>query len=242
MAKSPAALLVDAAGHILRTVQIGSYYWQAVAAKIGDGDNWVNVVQDGANYRLMTEARITDGTDVAQVSATGALHVTQTPVSLAGLTTGKLLGPGDIWNMNVDGSGTPVSFVFNCDPTDDLWLQCLKIIMLPNVLRMDNGPFGSLGGPLTNGCEFSITAGGTKYVLGLLKQTEDIVALPGADTFIEVGLTANDLLLVKLNFGGALKLDGDSSDKIEMKIQDDLTAAGPNSIKYFSVTAMASKG
>jgi hypothetical protein len=211
----------------------------------------IHFVDDGGNKRLAVDVamsggaqkvQITDsgGTDIAEVSAGGALHVTMSPVQLSGVAGGKLEDSGGNTNMAIDGS-TPVNFTFDCDPVDDLWITYIKILLLPNVLRMDAGSFGSLSGPLTNGCRFAITSGGTEYVIVTAKQTEDLVTIPGDDFRTETGLPANDLLLVSINYGGALKLVGGSSDKVEMRIQDDLTKSGPNEIVLFEATVSATK-
>lgn len=195
-----------------------------------------------ANTRSLLAAG-TDGASARVLSVTteGVLKVTQARMTEKAIIQ-KLAGPGGITNMNVDGSGTPVSFVFGCDPTDDIYLNALRIILLPNVLRMDGSSFGSLVGPLTNGCRLAVTTGGTECVIGLFKQTEDLVALPGGAVSIETQLPANDLLMVELACGGAVKLTAGTSDKVELKIQDDLTGAGPNSIVTFTATILGTKG
>jgi hypothetical protein len=191
-----------------------------------------------ANTKALLAAG-TDGTNarVLLTNQAGAIATFPYP-AFHGLTTGYLEDSGNNENMNIDGS-TPVEFKFDCDDTDDLYIACIRILLLPNVLRMDNGSFGSLSGPLTNGCEFSITTEGTKYVLGLLKQTEHVAELPGGEVHTELGLPANGALFVTVNLGGTVKLVGGSSDKVSMLIQDDLTAAGPNSIKRFTVKVSA---
>jgi hypothetical protein len=182
----------------------------------------------------------TDGTNarVLKTNTSGVLSVTLA-VNANGLFTSKLKDGSSNTNMNVDGSGTAVDYKVSAHATLDYYLQELKILLLPNVLRMDGGSFGSLSGPLTNGCELSFTSNSVKTTLSLLKKTEDLALLPGGVVTIETALTSNDLLVVSLSFGGAVRLYAGTSDNIQIKIQDDLTGAGPNSIVTFEAEVSA---
>jgi hypothetical protein len=150
----------------------------------------------------------------------------------------RLTDSGGSPDMVVDGSGTPVSFTFDADPTDDLALLVLRIVFVPNVIKFKASTFGALSA-LTNGVEVSVTSSGVKTVLGVIKLSEDFLFL--GDAAIETGLSENDLLVLAVQFGGLVRLVAGSGDKVEIVIRDDVVSEGANSTKYFQATAIARK-
>lgn len=151
--------------------------------------------------------------------------------------SGKLENGGSS-DLRVDGSGTPVSFAFDADASVDLYLDCLRLVFVPSVIKFKGSTFGAFGA-LSNGVEVSVTSGGTKCVLGLLKLSEDFLFIGHA--LLETGLGENDLLQIDVPFGGGVKLVGGSSDKVEMLVQDDLTDSPPAYLRYFQAAAFARK-
>jgi hypothetical protein len=217
MAKSPAALLIDSVGNILRTIQIGSYHWLAAAVKVGDGDNWVHVAQDGANYRLMVDSK--------QV-------VVQSQQVIA-----LLEKAGGGYDMRVDGSGTAVPFVFSADGGKDIHLQHLAICMSSTEIDLDGDSFAS-GNALTTGIQVQAKVNdGTDLTLSNFTVNEDFRRLLLAD--IAQG-SVNDNMTGIISFGGDMILKAGSSDKIEVLVQDDLTAALLG-LKYLTATLYAIK-
>jgi hypothetical protein len=165
------------------------------------------------------------------------VQLSQGPADLSSLVIDRLRNGGSA-DMVVDGSGAAVSFTFDADGTDDLFLDHLKIVFVPNVIKFKATTFGAMPA-LTNGVEVSVTSGGTKTVLGLIKISEDFLFLGGEQ--LETGLGENDLLTLLIGFGGVVKLDGGSADKVEVKIQDDVTSQGANSTKYFQAEVRSKK-
>ena len=200
----------------------------------------ISVDADAELVKSIASGRDTNGTfRTLATTTTGALKVSLTPVAVTEIISGAL-SDGSTTNMVVDGSGTPVNFTFDADPTDDLVLNELRVVFVPNVLRVDGSSFGSLSGPLTNGVRFAITADGTETVIATLQKTEDVLALASTSVATETGLPANDLLFLVVDLGG-ITLVGGSSDKVEFRIQDDLAPPGPNSIASFIATVTAFK-
>jgi hypothetical protein len=168
-------------------------------------------------------------------TTTGALKVavSAAPADLGNLIVDDLKTGGGAVNMNVDGSVTPVNFEFLADGTDDIFLNELRFVFLPNVLRVDDSSFGSISA-LTNGVRVAVTSGGVETVLALWKKTSDLfLTSSGSTPLLETNLSSNDLVVFGIDFGGAVKLVGGSSDKVQVRVQDDLTGAGPNNIIVF---------
>ena len=185
-----------------------------------------------------------DETNVRRLltTATGVLKVSisNVPADLSQIVSDFVRETGGSADMNVDGT-TPVDFEFNADPTDDLFIQNIRVVLVPNVLRMDASSFGSLSA-LANGVRLQITSDGNTTEIANWLTTEDILATPGTkEPLVETGLTANDLLTASIVFGGNLVLKGGTGDKIQFRIRDDLTGAGPNSLIYFRASVYAIK-
>lgn len=178
------------------------------------------------------------GTNVAGVTSTGALKVTQA-TNASQIRTDKVKNGGSS-DLVVDGSGTPVNFTFPADGTDDLFLQKLILVLVTNSLKFDDVSFGSIGA-LTNGVRVAVTSDSAETVLATLKKSEDLAALNDRP-FLETGLSANDLVVASFDFGGTLRLVGGSGDKVEVRIQDDMAPAGANSLKHFTATVYATTG
>lgn len=217
MIKSPAAILYNTAKQALRTIQIGSYHWLAAAVKVGDGDNWVTVTQDGANYRLMVDSKAV---------------VLQTQQIIALLEKG-----GGGYDMRVDASGGDISFSFPSDGSKDIHLQNIAICMSCSSIDLDGDSFAS-GDALTDGILVKATVNdGQVLDLATFKLNEDFRRLLLAD--LAQG-SVNDNMTGIVNFGGDMVLKAGTSDKIEVIVRDDLT--GPLlGLKYLTATLYAIK-
>lgn len=217
MIKSPAAILYNSAKQALRTIQIGSYHWLAAAVKVGDGDNWVTVTQDGANYRLMVDSK-------------RVIVQSQQVIALL-----EKAGGGS--DMRVDGSGGAVAFQFLADGSKDIHLQHLAICMSSTEIDLDGSSFAS-GDTLPNGLQAQAKVNnGTDLTLSNFTVNEDFRRLLLAD--IAQG-SVNDNMTGIISFGGDMILKAGSSDKIEVLVQDDLTAALLG-LKYLTATLYAVK-
>lgn len=187
-------------------------------AKVGDGTNVVTVVQDGSAYRLQTEATI------GQPSPT-AIRQDQC----------KNGGSDD---LRVDGSGTPVTFTFPADGTDDLALTSVQIVMSADAINMDGSSFGK-GSALSTGLQLKLTLNNGVDVVTLLTAliNEAFTHLPQFDLF-QGGV--KDLMLATFNFPARVLLVGGSSDKVEVIINDDLTS-GALGLAHFVCTVTATE-
>jgi len=212
MAKSPAAIFYDSAGTEKAT-----------------GSNPVAVGGLDDQQQVRTLATLSDGT--VKVVVGGRQR---------DMVTGKLFN-GTNFNMAVNGSATPVNFQFQALTDYNLLLSQLRFVFVPNVLKVDNLSFGAFLA-LANGVRVAVTENGIEHVLGLLKQSEDIFAFScGIDPIIEVNLTANDMVVFGINFAEGMKLYAGTADKVEVRIQDNLTNQGAAYLRHFSATLIGVK-
>jgi hypothetical protein len=137
-------------------------------------------------------------------------------------------------DMVVNGGGTPVTFSFDADPTDDITLNSIRIVMSAASFDFNGASFGKGGGALTTGVEVKITANNGSFVdtLILLKVNEDLFRLLEVNSALGV---ATSVVAASLAFGGNVQLIGGSSDKIEIVINDNLTT-GARGINYLTGT------
>lgn len=228
MAKSPAAILYDQYGDPINSGNpLHSKAQGLVANGVAPSGNPLLVGGWDGEY-TRTIRTLNDGT----------LRVFPAADSLKHLRTGRVKN-GTNENMNVNGSVTPVNFTFNADPTVDLLLRELRFVFVPNVLRVTGASFGAFAA-LTNGVRIAITDSGEEHVIALLKISEDMFAYSTVGNLIlEVSLTSNDLVVFGMSFGESFKLVAGSGDKVEVRIQDNLTSAGHNYLYHFSGTVYA---
>lgn len=146
-------------------------------------------------------------------------------------------------DMNVDGSGTPVVFKVDADPTDDIKLRELRLtISGAKVYRFDGATFGEGGSVLTNGILIEATInGGTTVMLANIVRNEGFFRLQstGVTPFYAAN-GANELIAVSLILGGA-QLNAGTADQIKITIRDNLTAGGATKTKHFRATLYGSK-
>ena len=133
----------------------------------------------------------------------------------------KLLN-GSSPSMRVNGSVTPVSFVFNADPTNDVKIGEIRLVFSDNAIDMNGASFGS-SGTLTNGCLLEVQASGSLVTLTNVTLNEDFLSFPGGLPFLDRS-GVQDVLAVSYSLGGAVKLIGGTSDFVRMTIRDNLTA------------------
>ena len=139
-------------------------------------------------------------------------------------------------DMVVNGSVTPVAFSFTAhsDP-HDIVLSGLRLVISAAFLEFNGNTFGKAGNELINGVEIKITANGGTFVetLALLTLNEDFLRL------LEFSISqagSTDVMAATLPFGGRVLLVGNSSDKVEVVINDNLTT-GLRGITYLTATA-----
>lgn len=182
------------------------------AALLVDSDgNPIEVIDDidePGKKRLLVESDIKPGARV-EISPTIAEPV-----------IGRLVN-GSSPDMVVDGSVTPVSFVYAAG-ADTTQLSKVRIALSVSAINLDGDSFGK-GSPLTNGIEVKLVAnnGDINKTLITLKLNEDLFLMEDL-VISQAGVT--DAMAGSLGFGGSATLVGGSSDKLEVVINDNLTA------------------
>lgn len=128
--------------------------------------------------------------------------------------------------MNVDGSGTPVIFSHDIPEGEKWFLECVTFFIIdPGTMAYN--VFGGLGAALTNGIDIRITKCGTNYDIRSIKDNSDILMTFNHN--INTGSTATaflneeDYFCGSLDFREPMKLCGDESDGVKIRIRDDLT-------------------
>lgn len=178
----------------------------------------------------------------AQVTPANAVLVQLTPdtsigISEEALTSIRLqreffLNSSNSELMNVDGSVTPVDFEITAELGFTKWITGFRIIMEDTNLEMDTADFrrfGSAttaGSPLTNGVQiFSFQSGEITNIANdpirfsgdFFRYSDDYLNFKNAISAQE------DYLLFRFNLDKPIVLPDGSSDKIVIRINDDLT-------------------
>lgn len=212
--------------YALKTVLDGTDYVLASASKIAQKSD------DSLHYLTMSNAGIVkvalhdiSGNPIAQ-----AIGMT-TPTDFHGGFLEQAGAVLDKTDLRVDGSSTPVSFIMNPDPTYDIYINTITLVIVANALTFGSDKFAGLSA-LTNGVEVSVTTEGTKKVIFNITKNECFshMATPGG---FDLTITNKDVIRSTFAFNGAAKLEADSSDKLELIIRDDLSGG----INYFAACA-----
>lgn len=177
--------------------------------------NAIGVVLDDTVYRLQVETIFKSGI-VLQVSDSSVSEDPSEEVKE------RLLNGGSD-EMGVDGSGTPVEFVFNADTTNDIKLFSLRFVMVANVIRINPNRFGPFSA-LTNGVKVEVRTSSVTTQIGILNATVDFLDFHGPTTQPFDRSGSDDLMIIQHNFGGT-KLVAGSGDFVKITIQDDLSGA-----------------
>ena len=229
-------ILFDDAGNAVAVVLDNSVYRlearsSLVGQSLGTGaEKKVSVVDDqgdAATKRLQVEADIKPGATI-NVS-TGAAVASGTVADLL-RDTGGAGSP----NMVVNGAGTPVKFEYNADPTRDIQVTSVRLVMSASFFNFNGADFGKGGGPLSNGITISIVANGGIFTgqLALLTVNEDWFRLLEF-AISQAGTT--DVMAASLIFGGGVFLEAGSGDEISVTINDNMTV-GSRGITYLTGT------
>ena len=159
------------------------------------------------------------------------------PDDLGVVVRDYLKGPGDITSMRVDGSTTPVHFDFNADPTDNIDLFEIRLTLTASDFTLGDSHFGATA-KITNGLRIAITSGGDEVELSNLIVNEDWFLIPFAQMTIEIA-GPKDYVQAAMNFGGVIRLEAGSSDKVRITVRDDLSAS--NRCYYLKAAALGIK-
>ena len=136
-------------------------------------------------------------------------------------------GNGDgLTNMAVDGSVTPVTFYIQ-PPAGEIWRVARWMIQIIDTKNFDVGGWGSLS-PLTNGLTAqAIINGITSDLISYPLHTNGDIAGVGFDFQLHTFGNTEDILLARWTFtkmGQFFRLNGDNSDKLQVTIQDNISA------------------
>lgn len=204
--------------------------------------------QDGANSQVLlvdsSGRPIVQGPGVAGAPAGGVMSiqgvlggqsipVTISASSITGLVVQKLQNAGDP-DMRVNGSlGTPVNFTVDADPTNDILLTAIRLIMAVNTsVRFDGASFGA-GNGLTNGVAISITVdSGTTIPIATIHTNEEFLIFSNVNDPILSFDSAHDLISVQFTLSERVRLVAGTADKVQVAIQDDLTS-GVYQLNFF---------
>ena len=195
------------------------------------------VSEDEAIARIVGLGTIGGVFSVQGVSGGQALPVVSSADPVTNVFSTDCTESGGSGDLNVDGSSTPVVFTVDADPTKDLQIAALTMAYSINsIMEFDGESFGSdSGGALTNGVEVSaVVEGGNAITLGLVKLNEDLLrfAYPSAPM---LSFTGDADIIVVTVFLGNVHLKAGTADKVQVKVQDDLTT-GALDIAYFRAT------
>ncbi len=173
-----------------------------------------------------TPVVIADNQTVIPVSIAGS-------VAAQGQIVGKLANTGSI-DMVVDGSGTPVVFEYRAPASASVELDKLRLVLSAQALAFNGASFGKGGGALPNGVEINLYANESSFTgtLTTIFVNEDFFTLLDTDIF---GNSGDAVVGTTLNFGPDIFLVSGSSDRIEVVIQDNLTA-GTRTIYFFEAS------
>lgn len=128
------------------------------------------------------------------------------------------------WNLNVDGSTTPVVFSIKAPPSVDMDIHTVNVSMLDST-DMDDGKFGGASA-LTNGIVFNYIDGITKN-LALIVNNIGFWEIGFSVTYAskapagQYGMTARRVI-TEVN-GTTLYLEKGGSAKFQLIVNDDLT-------------------
>lgn len=171
---------------------------------------------------------------VTIASNQSALSVTSGASVGQGAIAALLLNGGSS-DMVVNGSGTPVSFSYDADPTDDIAITSLRLVItVGGSFDFDGDTFGDGGSALGTGVEVNVVAnnGAFNETVTVFTVNEDFARLLDFQPFADI----DTILTASLPFGAGVVLEAGTSDKIEVVINDNV-ALGVRGIDYFTATA-----
>jgi len=191
----------------------------------GNAKNLTTIVDPvlAAQQRLQTEARLAPGSTVSIGN--------QIPADPQDFVLMFLEKSGGGHNMLVDGSSTPVEFLYAPSAGEILALQSLLIVFTADDFEFNGASFGP-NTALSNGIKVELTVSSVTTEIFNITQNEDYLRTPGRLPLIN-NTGPKDLLGAEFAFGGLIKLIGDDSDKISLTVRDNLTSV---KLKYLTAT------
>lgn len=189
----------------------------------GDPITIINDVTTPANKRLLVEADIKPGSSV---------KVSRFPSDPAAFVS-TFLKNNSSKEMNVDGSTTPVDFIFNADPVYDIALDKIKFIFHCDSLPTGGDDFGS-DGILDNGVKFDIILNSVTTELVVLNTNDDFLLFPQQGTQLpSYDGPIGDVLVASFDFDGAVVMSAGSSDQLKIIVRDDIRSNSKHKCNLF---------
>jgi len=138
----------------------------------------------------------------------------------------------DAYEMNVNGSATPVLFEETAEASKVKWITSWRIILNGTYLELNTNDFRRFGTAatapgLTNGLQFYFVQGGRNIDVFLepVKKIGDFLDYADSYTNLTNAVSSqSDYLSFVFDFDQPVCLPAGSNDKIVMKISDDLTS------------------
>jgi hypothetical protein len=186
-----------------------------------DGGSPAGVITDASgDRRLQVEATITR------------------PAASSAFFRGPLEDGGGSDDQVVNGSGTPVVFQLDADPTDDIELTELRIVFSADSFDWDGTSFGR-GSALANGILIELDIGGVVTEIDNIVINEDWLILPARSGALVDQVSASAVLAISSELTGVV-LEGGSSDLIRSTIRDNITlgSRGASSLRMVAFGSM----
>jgi hypothetical protein len=140
---------------------------------------------------------------------------------------------GSSTDLNVDGSVTPVEFVITAVPGVTKWVTGLRILLNGVNMEMDTNDFRRFGAatasqtPLTNGIEMFVEQVGSTsqfYVDPIQTMGQFLDYADRFTNIVNAVSTQSDFLSFDFDFDVPVVLPPGTTDKVAVKVSDDLTA------------------
>lgn len=125
-------------------------------------------------------------------------------------------------DLLVDGDPTPIDFTFDADPVYDLFIQSVGFVLVAREIAFGGDRFANVS-ILDNGVQILIDVGTPTEIFNI-RVNEDFIhfASPGGFGY---DVASSDVVRSQYSMGGALKLSAGSTDKVIIRIRDDLGGA-----------------
>lgn len=188
---------------------------------------------DAAVQRLQVEADIKPGAEIIVRPATEVGDLFRQFLSDDGTPTGST-------NMVINGQATPTVFFVGADPTNDIVLAEVRLLLSAQALAFDNASFGKGGGALPNGCLIEIVDDAVTTEIGNLTLNEEILMLPVRNDVLLDRASSDGVLALSIDFGNQVVLTAGSGDLVRVTIRDNLTG-GNQGLHYFKFSAFGTK-
>jgi hypothetical protein len=155
----------------------------------------------------------------------GGISVSPIPSISIKTNSIPLYDSGSSYDQTIDGSSTPVDFYYGPGSGEIQYVENVTF-------GIDDGggcppdAYGAIATGLTNGTQLILEKDSTEYVLANLQNNGDIaLTFNYAVGFFENGkfLAMANGFFGKMVFATNIELDGDNSDKIIVRVRDNLT-------------------